>query len=68
MAAMQIAFTRRLNCSLTSKQVISTGMTVPTLSCVAALYSLQNCIMLRPCTTHPLIVRGHTVWSAIPEI
>lgn len=32
----------------TSYTVISTGMMVPALSCVAALYSLQNCIMLTP--------------------
>jgi hypothetical protein len=27
---------------------ISTGMTLPDLSCVAALYALQNSMMLRP--------------------
>ena len=36
-------------CGRTSKQVISTGMTVPTLSWVAALYSLQNAMMFSPC-------------------
>ena len=35
----------------TSKQVISTGMTVPTLSWVAALYSLQNAMMFSPCNS-----------------
>lgn len=35
----------------TSKTVISTGMTVPTLSCVAALYSLQKAMMLTPCNS-----------------
>lgn len=33
----------------TSNTVISTGITVPTLSCVAALYSLQKAMMLTPC-------------------
>merc|ERR1719326_2188636 len=31
-----------------SKSEISTGMTVPTWSCVRALYSLQNIMMLTP--------------------
>merc|ERR1719331_3634168 len=31
-----------------SKTEISTGMTVPTLSCVRALYSLQNIMILTP--------------------
>ena len=39
-----------LGSGLTSKTVISTGMTVPALSCVAALYSLQKPMMLTPCT------------------
>ena len=33
----------------TSNTVISTGMTVPIFSCVAALYSLQNCMIFTPC-------------------
>lgn len=33
-----------------SYTVISTGMIIPALSCVAALYSLQNCMMLTPCS------------------
>ena len=34
---------------LTSNTVISTGMMVPVLSCVRALYSLQKAMMLTPC-------------------
>lgn len=34
---------------LSSYTVISTGMMVPILSCVAALYSLQKAIMFTPC-------------------
>ena len=32
-----------------SKTEISTGITYPALSCVRALYSLQNAMMLTPC-------------------
>lgn len=44
-AVMSISQTTLQRASYT---VISTGMMVPALSCVAALYSLQNCIMLTP--------------------
>ena len=53
-----------LNWNCTSKTVISTGMICPILSCVCALYSLQNCMMLTPCRHSTLQGDLHVVCTS----